>query len=356
MAQKTTSATLHKRINTYGIISTELASLSDTKLTHLLDNARIVSSGIGGQSALLTIQGTTVFVKKIPLTDLERKPEHVMSTANIFELPLFYQYGIGSYGFNAWRELSANIMATNWIISGECEQFPLMYHWRVLPSAAPKPMDDQELAELKRDVYYWNNSQAVRNRLISLHNAQAHLILLLEYIPQTLYQWLEIELSKDEQTAQSALTFVETQLKVGINFMNTHNLHHFDAHFRNILTDGTLIYFTDFGLSLSLKFELSPAEIAFFKTHHSYDTAYTFGYFMYCIVIHLYGRNNWELDLQEYLDGSKGEVAPFIASFIKRYAQIALVSSAFFHKLQYETKNTPYPTHELEKLLAESNI
>ncbi|MCX5925080.1 MAG: serine/threonine-protein kinase [Candidatus Dependentiae bacterium] len=356
MAQKIKSPILNKRINTYGIISTELACLSDKKLTELLDNARIVSSGIGGQSALLTIQGTTVFVKKIPLTDFERKPEHVMSTANIFELPLFYQYGIGSYGFNAWRELSANIMATNWVISGECQQFPLMYHWRVLPSAQPKPMDAQELAELKRDVYYWNTSQAVRNRLLSLHNAQAHIILLLEYIPQTLYQWLEVELSKDAQAAESAIAFVETQLKTGITFMDSHNFQHFDAHFRNILTDGTLIYFTDFGLSLSLKFELSPAEIAFFKTHRSYDTAYTFGYFMYCIVIHLYGRNNWEQDLQEYLDGFKGEVAPFIASFIKRYAHIARASSAFFHKLQYETKTTPYPTHELEKLLTESNI
>lgn len=49
-----------------------------------------------------------MFVKRVPLTDLERRPENVRSTANLFELPLFCHYGIGGPGFGldsseGWR-------------------------------------------------------------------------------------------------------------------------------------------------------------------------------------------------------------------------------------------------------------
>jgi hypothetical protein len=44
-----------------------------------------------------------VFVKKIPLTDLELRTPKVGSTANIFNLPMYLQYGVGSKGFGAWR-------------------------------------------------------------------------------------------------------------------------------------------------------------------------------------------------------------------------------------------------------------
>ena len=39
--------------------------------------------GIGGKSALISINDTPVFVKKVTLTDLEQLPQHFMSTANI---------------------------------------------------------------------------------------------------------------------------------------------------------------------------------------------------------------------------------------------------------------------------------
>jgi hypothetical protein len=60
--------------------------------------------GIGGGAATLTVGGVPVFAKRIPLTDLERRPEHVRSTANLFGVPAFCQYGVGGPGFGAWRE------------------------------------------------------------------------------------------------------------------------------------------------------------------------------------------------------------------------------------------------------------
>jgi hypothetical protein len=50
--------------------------------------------GIGAKSALISIIDTPVFVKKLTLTDLDQLPQHFMSTVNIFDLPLSYQYGI----------------------------------------------------------------------------------------------------------------------------------------------------------------------------------------------------------------------------------------------------------------------
>jgi hypothetical protein len=45
-----------------------------------------LGSGVGGRSAELDINGTRVFVKRIPLTDTESRPENARSTANVFEL------------------------------------------------------------------------------------------------------------------------------------------------------------------------------------------------------------------------------------------------------------------------------
>ncbi|MFE6924525.1 hypothetical protein ACFVAV_26115 [Nocardia sp. NPDC057663] len=76
-----------------------------------------------------------VFAKRVPLT--ERELAHRGSTANLFDLPVFCQYGIGGPGFNAWRELAANIVVTEGVLAGETQAFPMLYHWRVLPGRAP---------------------------------------------------------------------------------------------------------------------------------------------------------------------------------------------------------------------------
>ncbi|GAO97543.1 hypothetical protein Cva_00179 [Caedimonas varicaedens] len=106
----------NNRVKTYCRMATELACLSNQKLSDLLETAKPRHSGIGGESVLLTMGDHSIFVKKLPLTDLEKQPENILSTANLFDLPLIYQYGIGSTGFGAWRELVVHIMTTNWVI------------------------------------------------------------------------------------------------------------------------------------------------------------------------------------------------------------------------------------------------
>lgn len=152
------------RLAAYGSVSTHLSLLSDRRLGEVVASATPLGSGIGGRSAELDLGGTRVFVKRVPLTDVELRPENVRSTANVFGLPTFYQYGAGSSGFGAWRELAVHTMTTGWVIGSEYEGFPLMYHWRVLPDSPPRAFAD-EPGSVDGAVAHWEGSSAVRDRL-----------------------------------------------------------------------------------------------------------------------------------------------------------------------------------------------
>lgn len=53
-----------QRIKLYGQISTSIACLSNEKLKQILADAKPMHEGIGGKSALISIDETPVFVKK----------------------------------------------------------------------------------------------------------------------------------------------------------------------------------------------------------------------------------------------------------------------------------------------------
>ncbi|CAM5652620.1 hypothetical protein SNARM312S_02254 [Streptomyces narbonensis] len=59
------------RLAGYGTVSTRLSLLSDHRLGEVVAAATPLGSGIGGRSAELDVNGTRVFVKRIPLTDTE---------------------------------------------------------------------------------------------------------------------------------------------------------------------------------------------------------------------------------------------------------------------------------------------
>jgi hypothetical protein len=278
------------RICTYGAVSTELALLSDQRLSVLLSKATPIGTSIGGTAVSMEIGGTRIFVKKIPLTDLERRPENIMSTANLFGLPSYCQYGlgdIGSPGFGAWRELAANIMSTNWVLTGECANFPLMYHWRVLPGA---PHISDEHKNIDDSVNYWNGSPAVRARLEAKQSASAEILLFLEHIPQTLRTWFVNQVTIGGDAAVSATRMVESSLEATTSFMKSRGFLHFDGHFENILTDGQSLFFADFGLAMCTRFELSEAETTFFEIHRDYDRFYALSHLVHWLVVTLFGK------------------------------------------------------------------
>ncbi|HEX4705020.1 MAG TPA: hypothetical protein VH352_23020, partial [Pseudonocardiaceae bacterium] len=261
------------RLARFGEIATSLALLSDVRLGALLDDAQPLSTGIGGTAALLDVDGTPVFVKRVPLTDLERLPANVMSTANLFGLPMFYHYGVGSAGVGVWRELAAHAMTTNWVLGGRSEGFPLMYHWRVLDERPARTPTADELASIERSVEYWHGSAAVRARLTAIATASARLVLCCEYVPYDLRQWLTAQVTVG--AVESACAMVESALMRDVSFMNANGLVHFDAHFGNIRTNGDRLYITDFGLATSPRFDLSADELAFLERNSGHDGCHT---------------------------------------------------------------------------------
>lgn len=348
------------RLTAHGAISTALALHSDRALLDLVDAAVPVGSGIGGTSALVEVAGTPVFVKRVPLTDLEMRPEHVRSTANLFELPVFCQYGVGLVagpGFGAWRELAVHTMTTNWVLAAEHEGFPLMYHWRVLPDTAPLP---DELADVEGAVAYWGGGPQVRRRIEARAQAPASIALFLEYIPQTLHQWMGAQVEAGAQATDRACAMVERELAAGIAFMNGRGLLHFDAHFENILTDGRRLYFADYGLALSSGFELSRDEADFFDRHQSYDRCYAATYLVNWLVTALYGFQRADREgryalVRSFAEGRRPTGIPQrAAELLARNAPIAAVLSDFNLRFQNASRQEPYPLEDIRRLLADA--
>jgi len=342
------------RLAEYAAVSTRLSLLSDRRLGAAVAAAAPLGSGIGGRSAELDVGGTRVFVKRVPLTDVELRPEHARSTANIFGLPLFYQYGVGSAGFGAWRELAAHVMTTNWVLGNDYPGFPLMYHWRVLPDSAPEGFTD-EFGGLDGAVTHWEGSPAVRARLEAIGRSSASLVLFLEYVPHTLAAWLN---GQREATgpASPPWLWVEDALAHGTAFMSSHGFVHFDAHFANTLTDGRLLYFADFGLALSSGFELSADEAEFHSNHLAYDHCYTASHLLhYHLLNGVRGETEPGTFVREWIGGGRpAGVRPEIAAILDRHARPALVMYDFRSRLRGTSRRTPFPAAELARELAAS--
>jgi len=334
------------RLSAYATASTALGLLSDRRLADAVAAAPALGSGIGGRSAELDVDGVRVFVKHVPLTDLELLPENVRSTANLFELPLFYQYGVGSAGFGAWRELAAHLMTTGWVLSGAYPGFPLLYHWRILPDVPPTGFTDG-FGGIDGAVAHWEGSAAVRRRLEAIGRSSAALVLFLEHVPHTVADWL-----RDHEDAVAQPWF-EDGLTRGTEFMGSRGLVHFDAHFRNLLTDGRQVYFADFGLALSSGFELSPEEAEFLSDHLVYDRVYAP---THLLRHHLLDRVRGDVDretfLREWGAGRRpGGIPHEIAALIDRHVRPALVLDDFFHRLVTRSKRTPFPAAALRAAL-----
>ncbi len=346
---------LTKRHDTYNTISSTLACMSNIQLEESLVDGKAMHKGIGGTSLLIEIDNTPVFVKKVPLTDLELQTENYMSTANIFNLPMCYQYGIGSAGFGAWRELAAHIMTTNWVITSECPNFPIMYHWRILKAVDNKIISNEEQVALDKDTVYWENNQKIDNRLKAKALATHHIYLFLEFIPNHLYDWLNKQLSGSEGSAIDAIKLVEHQIQETNDFMDSQNFLHMDAHFENILTDGKQLYYSDFGLALSDKFTLSNIEKHFIKDNANYDYASSTVNLMHTVLTSYFDKDNWDMILSKFTDPKFDINIPIsVKRLLSKYHDVALKMHEFYKAIQRD-KSTPFPSSELKELLPKIN-
>ncbi len=236
-------------------LSSRMTQMQDAHLRSLLD-ASPPRAG-WGRNHTLDIGGSTVFVKRVPVTD--REYDNLLSTKNLYGLPTYYNYGVGSGGFGAFRELAAHEKTTRWVLEGEIASFPLLHHWRILAGRVPSDSRFQ----VDDYVRKWNGSVAVARYMKARAAASHELWLVLEHFPHTVSSWL--------RSNQPATGRVIEQLCRTIEYLGKHGVVHFDAHLANVVGDGQDVYLTDFGLLLDPDFDLSESERAFLARHSRYD-------------------------------------------------------------------------------------
>ncbi|MCC8249346.1 serine/threonine protein phosphatase [Saccharothrix luteola] len=319
-------------------LSAVLASYRDRELEAVVGTHG--DTGVGGGSAVLDVDGTPVFVKRIPLTDREFARPH--STANLFDLPVFCQYGIRGPSFNAWRELAANRIVTDAVLAGETAAFPLLHHWRVLPGRAPVAAEHADVDEV---VAFMGGSTAVRARLDALAAATRSLVLFCEYVPHPVQPWLA------EDPAGKAEA-VERQFSEIVAFLRARELLHMDGHLGNMRTDGERIHLTDFGLVTSPRFELAAAEREFVRRNATHDAGYAAMRLVNWLVTDVCGvtvppggvptaRNEY---VRRCAAGDiPGDVPPAVARILARHAPAAARLNAFYWRLFDGEFHVEYP-------------
>ncbi len=246
-----------KRRERYFKRSTDLAQIdTPTLLSHLRWRK---GSRVWGGNQVLELAGTRFFVKKLPITD--REYDNAFSTRNLYQLPTYYNYGVGSVGFSPFREISAHIKTTNWVLDGAIENFPLMYHYRIVPSSYKDPGMNRK--NLDGYVKYWNGSKRVGRYIQERSKARHEIYVFLEFVPRSLSRWLGNHLSETPS--------VIDQMKRIHAFLRDRGIVHFDSHHSNIVTDGHRVYLTDFGLVSDKTLDLNDAERALLKDNRFYD-------------------------------------------------------------------------------------
>jgi hypothetical protein len=318
-------------------VSAALGSRSDVELAALVGTGQAISVGVGGGTELLDIDSVPVFTKRIPLTD--REVTNWGSTANLFDLPMFYQYGIGGPGVNAWRELAANISVTDAVLAGETQSFPVLYHWRVLPGRSPVA---DEHADVDAAVAAQSGSPAVRARFEALAAATFSLLLFCEYISHPIADWLR------ENPIDKAVA-VERQFSEIVTLLRDRELLHMDGHFGNIRTDTERIYLSDFGLATSPRFDLSAAERDFTAQHVGHDADYAAMRLVNWLVTDVCGVPNGDpVAHDEYVRQcaaglAPDDVPPAIAAILTRHAPAAAKMNAFYARLFHGDLHAEYP-------------
>jgi len=341
-----------------------------------IDNARLRSffeaseSRAGwGRNHTVDLGSSKVFVKRVPVTDTEL--DNFFSTENLYSLPTYYNYGVGSAGFGVFRELVAHIKTTNWVLDGKIETFPLMYHYRVIPFSGKRAEVDRE--RHKRYVEYWGCNENIGRYMLDRASASHELVLFLEYVPHVLQSWLPENPGR--------VHAVLDDLCATIDFLRKNEVIHFDAHFGNMLTDGERTYLTDFGLVLDKSFALTDDEKAFFKANTYYD----YGEVLSCPAAVLYrayeglperdkrqlkGKCRIEEDAQAHellpviLDNIEDSDVvsmmkldkSYVACVVKYRSIIALMHDFYSRLRRNNKKDTKFPHTKLRRLLGEAGV
>jgi serine/threonine protein kinase len=250
---------MKSRIKCYNILHNKLKNMT----SEMLNN--IFIQGIEKKyknNSYTKISGYDVFMKKIPLTTLEYN--NMFDTSNLYNLPTFYNYPIGSAGINCFRELTMHIKTTNWVLEGKIKHFIMMYHYRIIKKENHIIDDIQKENINKKVETKWNGNKNIKKYLIERLNAPYEIIVVMEYFPITLNEWLKQDITN--------VYSYKKQIYPLLNFLQEQHVIHFDSHSKNfVVSKEGIIYMIDFGLVLDLEFNLTKEEIKFFNKNTMFD-------------------------------------------------------------------------------------
>lgn len=253
------------RVDSARRMSVEIARLDDSQVRALLDTAETVGVGIGGTTTMVHVAGTPVFAKQLPITRAEETDP--FPTGNSSGLPFACHYGIGSPSCGVGREVAAHQLTSEWVVSGEVDFFPLLLGCRIV---GLKPEID--LSEFDGDgpPQQWGPSwPQVERRLAEMKTARSSMVLFLEHVPETLGSALHRRLAVGR--GENVFADAVAQIIAATAWMEKQGFHHFDVHPGNILIHEGRLLFTDFGLSLHRRFDLTTEEASSLTTHRGFD-------------------------------------------------------------------------------------
>lgn len=183
-----------------------------------------------------------------------------------------------------------------------------------------------DLRDVDGAVRYWNGSAGVRARIGDLATASASVLMCLEYVPHTLDSWLDKQLAGGGPSLDAACAMVDREVHAVADLMAEKGFLHLDAHFENVLTDGSRLYLADLGLAVSNEFDLPDEEVAFAERHRDYDRSY--------LVAQPVGWLAARVD---------GELSPGAARIVDHYQPVTAAVRPFYRRLQTETRTAAYP-------------
>jgi hypothetical protein len=365
-------ASIEERLRLWAEQSAVLAIMDNEQFGRLVDRSQEDAWGTSSRATLP--DGRAVFVKRVPLT--EREYERAHSTRNHFRLPVGYQYGVGSAGFGAWRELAVHVKTTGWVVDGSCTGFPMLVHSRVMRrcrAGGHGATGARSWVQSADYQVYWNGSRRIASFIEARRTAPFELWLVLEYVPSQLVDWLLDHVSAADR--------VIDELVATIRFLHHHGVFHFDAHYGNVVTDDGTPLLTDFGLATDHAFDLSTEERAFLDRHRHYD----FGEAIYSISNLLWGslapvsreerstllrrlQPDAPVDtrsvigvlvanIERLADHGLVEVPAHYAAVVARYRPVILFMNDFFSSMRSNPrKNTFFDDARLAGLLTDAGV
>lgn len=135
-----------------------------------------------------------------------------------------------------------------------------------------------------------------------MENASKSMVLFLEYVPETLGPRIRTSIAGGR--AATGFADAVDQLLEATAWMNSRGFQHLNIHPGNILIRDGRLLFTDFGLALHHRFDLTAEEKASMPTHDGFDRD--------TALMHLFHRMLFELGYTSapHLDGCQRPAPP----------------------------------------------